>query len=692
MAASNRDDFDAYRKWLGISNQRRLPNHYELLAISLDEDDPDVIQAAAEQRRHFVETKRGDGHDDLVTEILYRIDEAESTLLNTALRRDYDRKMDLFDKRQKSRQVDPVARRSGRSRGGRTVGENGGIVPTFAGIVAIICVAFGGMAWFGFRVQPKPAEVAPVAPAPAQVAQQPVAVVAQPQQQATAERKDLLKGINVKEDTLAGSWSFDGGTLVAADNSVCNVFLPLPDNESYRLEIEATRTHGNAGLFVNISSFGSFSAVCIDRGVPHKNPLPNTQYSGLANIDGRDAAENPSKTLGTAFQTGKTTTIIIEVRPRHISATVDGRSVVDWRGALSRLSGGKPKETGLGTWTSEGRTWRFSKIVLSKLNDLETQPPEDATTTAIKGELMAFEEHHEPVWSVAFSPDGKRVLSGSGKKNGEYSIRLWEAESGKEIQKFLGHTDTVRTVAFSPDGARIVSGSWDKTIRLWDLTTGKTIRVLQGHMDAITGGITFSSDGTRIFSGSIDGTARMWDVETGNELKSFEAKHEIHCIALSPDGLQLLTGGLRKWDDGDQKKAEAVLILWDITTGQQIRRFSGGTAMNTVCFSPDGKQILSAGSDWTMRLWDVGSGSELKTFEGHAGCFTPNGKYAIADRKDESLTLWNVETGAEVARFKGHRAICVAVSKDGRRALSGGFDNTVRVLGLPKVAHDPSGK
>lgn len=178
MAASNREDFDAYRKWLGISNQKRLPTHYELLAISLDEDDPDVIQAAAEQRRHYVESKRGEGHDDLVTEILYRIDEAESTLLNTALRRDYDRKMDLFDKRRKNRQVDPVARRSGKSRGGRTVGEDGGIVKTFAGIVAIICVAFGGMAWFGFRVQPKPAKVAPVAPATPQVAQVPVAVKA----------------------------------------------------------------------------------------------------------------------------------------------------------------------------------------------------------------------------------------------------------------------------------------------------------------------------------------------------------------------------------------------------------------------------------------------------------------------------------------------------------------------------------
>ena len=147
------DDFDGYRKWLGISDKKRPPTHYDLLAISLDEDDPEVIHAAADQRRRFVESKRGDGHDAVVTEILYRIDEAEATLLNNEMRRGYDRQLDLFGKRQKSRQVDPNAPRSRiQSRPGPTVGEGTDFVSTFAGIVAVLCAGFGIMAWFSFQM------------------------------------------------------------------------------------------------------------------------------------------------------------------------------------------------------------------------------------------------------------------------------------------------------------------------------------------------------------------------------------------------------------------------------------------------------------------------------------------------------------------------------------------------------------
>ena len=200
------DNFDGYRKWLGISNKKRPPTHYELLSISLDEDDPEVIHAAAEQRRHFVESKRGDGHDAIVTEILYRINEAETILLNNEMRRGYDHQLDLFEKRQKNRQIDPLAPRTRiRSRPGPTVGEGTGFVGTFVGIMAVLCVGFGIMAWFSFQLPwfKKPAQQGDVAQGqPAQlVVMQPLVVqppVAQPQQAPAAvapEQQEPIKPV-----------------------------------------------------------------------------------------------------------------------------------------------------------------------------------------------------------------------------------------------------------------------------------------------------------------------------------------------------------------------------------------------------------------------------------------------------------------------------------------------------------------
>jgi hypothetical protein len=112
MTIRHKDDFDCYRKWLGISSKQRPPNHYELLAISPDEDDPDVIRAVADQRRRYVESRRGEGHDDMVTEIAYCINEAEITLLSSEMRREYDRRLNFSNKRDKNHQVDRSADRT----------------------------------------------------------------------------------------------------------------------------------------------------------------------------------------------------------------------------------------------------------------------------------------------------------------------------------------------------------------------------------------------------------------------------------------------------------------------------------------------------------------------------------------------------------------------------------------------------
>ncbi|MBE9032372.1 TIR domain-containing protein, partial [filamentous cyanobacterium LEGE 11480] len=195
--------------------------------------------------------------------------------------------------------------------------------------------------------------------------------------------------------------------------------------------------------------------------------------------------------------------------------------------------------------------------------------------------------HSNSVFSVAFSPDGKRIVSGSWDK----TLRLWDAQTGQPIgQPLKGHSNYVWSVAFSPDGKRIVSGSWDNTLRLWDAQTGQPIgQPLKGHSNAVWS-VAFSPDGKRIVSGSWDQTPRLWDAQTGQPIGQPLKGHlnAVLSVAFSPDGKRIVSGS---WDQ--------TLRLWDAQTGQPIGQPLKGhsNAVWSVAFSPDGKRIVSGSWD-----------------------------------------------------------------------------------------------
>ncbi|KAL8998435.1 MAG: hypothetical protein Q9188_006099 [Gyalolechia gomerana] len=193
--------------------------------------------------------------------------------------------------------------------------------------------------------------------------------------------------------------------------------------------------------------------------------------------------------------------------------------------------------------------------------------------------------------AIVFSPQESLM-----RKNNLDKIPGWlkrispvEDEWASLIQTLAGHSGRVRAVAFSPDGKRIASGSDDETVKLWDTATGDLQKTLVDHSDRVT-------DGKRIASGSNDKTIKLWDTVTG-DLQKTSAGHSdrVSAVAFSPDGKRIASGS----DDKTVK-------LWDTATGDLQKMLAGHSdRVTAVAFSPDGKWIASGSDDKTIKLWDV---------------------------------------------------------------------------------------
>lgn len=289
-------------------------------------------------------------------------------------------------------------------------------------------------------------------------------------------------------------------------------------------------------------------------------------------------------------------------------------------------------------------------------------------------EIRKLEGHTDRVDSAAFSPDGKQIVTASW----DGTVRIWDAETGKEIHSLAGHLGSVYSAAFSPDGKRIVSAGWDQIVRIWDVETNKVIRQLEGHTHYVNS-VAFSSDGKRIISAAKDNTVHIWDVRLNPEIKLRRLKghtSRVNFTAFSPDGTRIASAS----DDN-------TIPIWDVETGKEIRKLEGHTNhVFSAAFSPDGERIVSASSDQTVRIWDALSGKEIRKLDTDDfvtfATFSPDGKQIVSVYWDKEIVrIWNAETGEEILRPVGHTASVssTAFSPDGKQIVSASADNTVRI-------------
>lgn len=256
-----------------------------------------------------------------------------------------------------------------------------------------------------------------------------------------------------------------------------------------------------------------------------------------------------------------------------------------------------------------------------------------------KGKQLRTFGEGKRIYSVAFSSDGKTVAVGRRVE----PITLWEIASFKMLRQ-LGDNEGARSVAFSGDGKRLAGGGYGKAI-LWDVTSGKKLRELPGTLNQVWD-MAFSPDDKTLAVGNLDSQVRLWDLSTGKEFSS---------VGGHRGGVNFLS-----FIDRDQGIASAstadMVCHWDIATSKTIRKFEEGTWWNCGDLSPDGR-TLALRDDAGVHLFDWSTGKKLRLLKGHkhrviSAVFSPKGDVlASSALMDQHIILWDVAAGKELRRI-----------------------------------------
>lgn len=254
---------------------------------------------------------------------------------------------------------------------------------------------------------------------------------------------------------------------------------------------------------------------------------------------------------------------------------------------------------------------------------------------------------------------------------------------GQTIRAFTGHSAKVNSLAATPDGQRIVTGSQDKSVRIWDANSGKQLWSFQGHLGQVTA-VALRPDGKQAASGGEDGTIRLWPLTVADEHRAMsEATAPLWTVAYSPDGSQFATAG-----------ADRIIRLYDGNTGKRKRTLTGHKAAVTALTFLDPEHLVSTSGDKLVKVWNLTTGTAIDCV-GHSTAVLAiaadhSGKCIVSGSVDKSVRAWNPATGKNLWTWPTKSAVCsVALRKDGQQAALGTADGGLTILAISPDAAKP---
>jgi WD40 repeat protein/tRNA A-37 threonylcarbamoyl transferase component Bud32 len=307
--------------------------------------------------------------------------------------------------------------------------------------------------------------------------------------------------------------------------------------------------------------------------------------------------------------------------------------------------------------------------------------PTPERSVKIEGQMKTLTGHSKAVNSVAVSPDGQAIISGSA----DGTIKVWDARTGALVQTLEQSGNEVVSVAFSADGKLVAIGlsssGGQGTALILDNSLGKLGEVRQKLPENNINTVAISPDGQTLAIGNVSGTLKLLDVVSGTLMQRLEGQDvQTRSVAFSPDGKSVVGGGY-----GNTVK------IWDAETGALKRTLSGhSNEITAVAFSPDGKTVASGSFDNTVRLWDSETGALKQTLTGadflvQTVAFSPDSKL-VAGGANHNLLVWETQTGVlkQTVRDDSTSLNTIAYSPDGKLMVSGNADGTVKLLSMTR--------